>query len=332
MTSFAQLDLPQSLAPNRVLDLLHAAIAGDPGTRYHGKTIRNTRCVTVQYSDKMHLDVTPMVRRPLTVERESWLFHHRPEDSTDHGEVFVANPFGFAAWFMDTTPVEDRFAEAFGIRERAYRDLLIQERAEADPVPVQEATSRKSRAVIALQLLKRWRNLIYDGRSGRRPPSIVFSTLVAEAANATSSLSEEVSHQAHNMLYRLQGAHRQGHLIHIANPVCDQDVLTDRWPSSLPEQAVLIGDLESLVQHFEELFSGIALDEMQTILARLFGEAPATGAVRELNRRLGATVASGESQHLAPSGRIAIAPAVATAARPGVNPRSTPKHTFFGRD
>ncbi len=88
----AQLDLPEHSNPKYVLDLLYTAINGFPGSRYYGKTRRNTRCVTVQYHDRVHPDVTPMVRRPLTNDRESWIFHHRPEDPAERPQRLVANP------------------------------------------------------------------------------------------------------------------------------------------------------------------------------------------------------------------------------------------------
>ena len=326
----AQLDLHEDSNPKYVLDLLYTAITGDLGSRYHGMTTRNTRCVTVQYHDKMHLDVTPMVRRPLTKDRESWIFHHRPEDPADRPLRLIANPYGFAEWFNDTTPVDHDFVRAYEAREREYwtRDMLA--RADADPVPAQEAAFQKSRAVIVLQLLKRWRNVLFESRSERRPPSIIFSKLVADASNHTGSLSEELLLQAQHMLSVFQRAQEAGNLVHIVNPVCPSDRLTDRWPGDLMTQAAFISDLQSLVQTIVTLVSGIPLDRMKDVMVGLFGEQPTTNAIADFNRSLGNAIASGESQHLAPSGRIAILAAASTARGDGPKVRSTPKHTFYG--
>ena len=327
----AQLNLPEHSDPQHVLDLLYSSITGSPGSRYHGKTKRNTRCVTVQYRDKMHLDVTPMVRRPFTKDRESWIFHHRPEDLADRPRRLVANPFGFAQWFNDTTPVDQDFVKAFEAREREYRSLLdTQARADTDPVPAQEAAPQKSRAVIALQLMKRWRNVLYDGRPGRRPPSIILSKLVADAANHTGSLSQELLLQAQHMLSVFQKAQMDARLVHIVNPVCPPDQLTDRWPGSLAVQATFIEELQSLVDTVVTLASGIPMDRMKDIMVRLFGEQPTTSAVNAFNRRLGKAISSGASQHYAPSGQIAIPSTGALALRDSSTARSTPRHTFYG--
>ncbi len=75
-----------------------------------------------------------------------------------------------ASEFTDQT-----FGAFFEKRSLDYdreRFTLLEKRADAAPVPDQCPAYRKSRAVIALQLIKRWRNLAYDKRhAGRRMPS-----------------------------------------------------------------------------------------------------------------------------------------------------------------
>ena len=325
----AQLDLPGGTAPEQVLDLLFLAINGEPGSRYHGKVRRRTRCVTVEYADNMHIDVTPAVRRPGTLERESWIFHHRTETPTEPGLRCVANPYGFAEWFKDVTPLDHQFAEAFMARTAAYERSLLVEAAESEPVPPQEPVSRKSRAAIVLQLLKRWRNVQYMARSGRQPPSIMIAKLVAENANRTHNLSHELLHQARSMLSVFEQSQRNSSLVLLKNPVCDADVLTDRWPGSLPNQAIFIRDLQHLVTKSERLTAGCDLAEMQKIMAELFGETPTTDAFGDFNRRMGNDVRGGRSRHQRGTGRIVLPSAAAGAVSPSIA-CSTPKHTFHG--
>ena len=51
-------------------------------------------------------------------------------------------------------------------------------------------------------------------------------------------------------------------LIQVTNPVCKEDVLTDRWPGTLRDQTIFISDLENLVAKVERLVSGCNLGEM----------------------------------------------------------------------
>ncbi len=327
----AQLGLPKDVLPNEPLDLLFKAIRGEPGSRYYRMTKRRTRCVTVDYSDDMHIDVTPVIRRWGTPERESWLFHDRPEAPQEPSYRLIANPYGFAEWFKTNTPPDQDFANIFEKRAAEYEQLMLMEVAESEPVPpLQEPPFRKSKAVIVLQLLKRWRNVQYDTRSGRRPPSILIAKLVADAANHTDRLSEELLLQARYMLHEFQRFHNAGCCIHVTNPVCEQDVLTDRWPESLRDQAIFINDLENLVAKVERLVSGCDLSEMQAIMMNLFGEAPTAEVFRAFNERLGKEVRDGRSQHRPNTGSRIIPTTAATGATIPSGALKTSKHTFFG--
>ena len=325
----AQLDLPVGVAPWEPLDLLYESIRGEPGSRYYRMAKRRTRCVTVDYSDDMHLDVTPALRMGGSPERQSWIFHHRPEAPREPSFRLTANPYGFAEWFKANTPPDDAFATIFEAHAAAYRPIVA--RADSDPVPQQEPPFRKSKAVIVLQLLKRWRNVQYDSREGRRPPSILIAKLVADAANHTDRLSEELLLQAQHMLRVFRQAHNQGKRVYVVNPVCAADVLTDRWPESLRDQAQFLSDLEDLVQKVARLVAGCDLREMQNIMGSLFGEAPATDAIRAFNDRMGKGIRDGHSQHDSHRGRLTSLPSAAAGMAPSATKR-TPKQTFYGTE
>jgi len=329
----AQLDLPPDVSPQEALDLLFETIRGEPGSRYYRMAERRTRCVTVNYADDMHLDVTPMVRMWGTPDRQSLIFHHRAEAPQEPGFRLIANPYGFAEWFKLNTPLDYAFADIFEKRAGEYEEGLrmLAEKADSDPVPPQEPPFRKSKAVIVLQLLKRWRNVQYDARSGRRPPSIMIAKLVGDAANHTERLSEELLHQAQHMLDVFRHHHDQGRLVHVANPVCDEDVLTDRWPGSPRDQAIFIGDLEDLVGKVERLVAGCDLAEMQEIMTSLFGEAPTGEAFRTFNQQVGDMVRDGRSRHRTGTGGL-ILPAAASSVAAPATARATPRHTFYGDD
>jgi hypothetical protein len=150
--------------PEYALATLHDAIRGERDSRYHSKTDRKTRCSSVNY-DGMHLDVTPTVRIGGTVEKTGVIFHSKPEEPWAKKSL-LANPHGFAQWFIAQTPPDQDFGAFF---ERLSLDYdraraMVTKRADAVPVPEQYPAFQKSRAVIALQLIKRWRNLAYDKR------------------------------------------------------------------------------------------------------------------------------------------------------------------------
>jgi hypothetical protein len=328
----AQLALPLGTPPRIVLDLLFESIRGEPGSLYYKMAERRNRCVTVHYADDMHADVTPMIRLPARPERESNLFQNKPGDPAVSDLTLVANPYGFARWFKAVTPVDYEFAEVFEERARDYERLVLA-KADSEDMPDQEPLHRKSKAVIVHQLMKRWRNVRFDEREARRPPSAMMAKLTADAANSTETLSEELLHQARAMRDELKRWHQAGLLIYVANPTCAEDVLTDRWPGSLREQTVFIADLDDLVAKAERLVAGCSLQEMRAIMADLFGEEPAEHAFKVFNERMGAAIRDGRSRYTPGSGRLSLPASgvVSGIAAPAVA-RTAPRNTFFGTE
>ena len=203
-------------------------------------------------------------------------------------------------------------------------------RADSEPVPAQEPPFRKSLTVISLQLLKRWRNVQYQHRRGRQPPSILLAKLVADNPPTTSRLADTLLAQAQSILHLIQQYHDRSMLIQVFNPVCPKDELTDRWPGSLDEQQVFISDLQNLVSDLGRIVSGCDLAEMRRIMVRLFGESPTSDVFQADNERRGATVRAG-SRYEPGTGRLIVPERGArTGAAVATGTATTPVHTFFG--
>jgi len=123
----AQLTLPGGIDPEAPLYLLDKAIRGERGSRYYDKADRKTRCSTVYYTG-MHLDVTPNVRVAQRVEKTTLIFHSKPSDPSESKQTLLANPFGFAHWFLTKTPPDEAFGEFFEKRSLDYDRMRLLER------------------------------------------------------------------------------------------------------------------------------------------------------------------------------------------------------------
>ena len=287
--------------------------------------------MTIEYADGMHLDITPAILLPELRERTSFIFHSKPEDPREPKERLYANPWGFADWFADMTPVsaDAAFAECFERRSLEEARLRIMAEGETEPVPNQMPAYRKSRALISLQLIKRFRNMRCERRPNlRRPPSVLLCKYVADHADQTTTLAEEVLHQATAMLEIFEAAQRAGRFVHEENPACRADVLTDRWPASLEDQERFIGDLRELTQKLMRLIEGAPLEEMRTILGDLFGERPARDVVADYIKRYGSQVKQGSGAHLPGTGQIPAAGVMIGSTPTGA--QKTQPHRFFG--
>lgn len=326
----ADLAFRADVDPEDALATLHEAIRGERGSRYHSKTDRKTRCSTVNY-DGMHLDVTPTVRLTGTVEKTGLIFHSKPQEPWAK-KCLYANPHGFAQWFIVRTPPDQDFGTFFERRSLDYdrERAILSKQADTAPVPEQCPAYQKSRAVIALQLIKRWRNLAYDKRhkDRRLPPSVLLAFYVGSHANQTNSLAAELSYQIESMLGIVREAHDRGEKVFANNPMCREDILTDRWPADQSDQAIFIRELTDFAVKIRRLRGDIALPEMQQILEDLFGEKPARSAVKEHVQRVAKDVGSVGSRFM--PGKAAIPVAVAGGAPTPSNARSAPSHRFFG--
>ena len=314
----AELDLPQNSSPKAVLDTLYQAVKGKPGSQYYDMTRRRSRCVTIEYSE-MHLDITPMIRRPGTPERESWIFENRKETPAKELQL-IGNPHGLAEWFNELTHRDDDpFANAFRSIAMSY-DMF---EADVEPVPDHEEAENKSQPTIVLQLIKQWRNVQYQGNEDKGPPSVVLSRIVAETSNPKLPLSKDLELTAERVarFIELHGQRQQP----ITNPVCQNDILTDRWRVDAPEAAAFVKNIRHFSSEIGRLNAGCDVSEAKKILANLFGEYPTRDAVNRYGERVGQAVRNNQTSHKKVAAGVVV-PA-ATRERPR-NAKPTQPHQF----
>jgi len=188
-----ELMVAASISPAEALDLLYAAVRGEPGSLYYDCTERQTRCVTIHYADGMHLDLTPALLIDENDPRFSVIFHSKPEERRSNDMRIPTNSYAFADEYNSRCPVDQLFAEEYGRRVRAADPELFRIMADADSLPVPEHSTTvggKSAVTVAHQLIKRNRNIRYHSRSGRMPPSAMLACLALEVAQAGRSIGE----------------------------------------------------------------------------------------------------------------------------------------------
>ena len=309
-------------SPDEMLDTLAEALDGYPTAR---GIERQTRCVTVRYADGMHLDITPAVRTPYGNERESKIFHANPDrPARDHYRAPM-NAYGFAEWYNARTPLELRFATAM-----SRRLFEVRAAAEVGEVPHQVPLRFKNTATVALQILKRFRNIVYADATGRIPPSVMMSCIAGHTAAPNTALSDMVIRQA-NMLARLiRDASRRGERISIANPIYADDCFTDRWPESLAQQNEFADHLTELVRGLEQIRRGADLEGIQDWLRPRFGTHVVTRSIRQFNERVGRAVRNAGQSYTSRGGIfVPAAPAVITGVTTSA-PAVARSHTFMG--
>lgn len=317
----AELNLHPNIEPATVLDALYETMNGEKGTRHHGKVERRSRCVTVEY-DRMHLDITPAILLPHEHERTSVIFHANEEEPESEHRHIVANPWGFATWFENSTPAVHEIVEA----------VL---RKTAEPVPDQDKVIDKSHPLVALQLLKRWRNKHYDNREGRSPPSVVLAYYVATNTNSATDLYGEFRAQAEGLHAVFADAAGRSQLIRVVNPACGTDILSDRWPGDLATQRVFLGDLKDLLAKLDQIEADPTIETCAEVLSDLFGENPTRAVVEDFQKRFAEKAQTGGLFTLGGNGGsagLALGASGLSSASSAQSVYAIPKHTDFGSD
>lgn len=145
-----------------------------------------------------------------------------------------------------------------------------------------------------------------------------------------SSISGSLDAISGAMLEALEHADRNGFLIDVRNPKCNDDRFTDRWPENTQAQRVYIEDLKLFRRQLSAIMSDqLTLDQKRDLLVAMFGEGPAQSAVNEYAATIGRAVATG-NRRIAPSGKVIPIASVATPAiltSTAAQPRG---HTFYG--
>ena len=328
----AELILPHTMTPEQILDTLYWAIKGKPGSQYYDMVERQSRCVTVHYADGMHLDITPTLLIDENDPRLSHLFHAKPKTPASEHKRILMNSSGFCEWFNECTPINISFAKAYGERSKAFNDRIVRADAQVEPVPAHSTVEGgKSTVVIALQLLKRNRNLLHEKREGRMPPSVMMAKIAADTSVPGTSIAGALDAISAALLNVLQTAERNSQLVDVRNPRCTAEKFTDRWPENHAAQRRYIDDLQLFRKQLAALMSDqFMLDQKRDILVAMFGEAPAQSAVDEFAERIGQSVKSG-ARGIGPTGKVLPLAGIAAPSIIGQAAASQPRgHTFYG--
>jgi len=313
----AELLLQHGINPADVLEILYLTIKGHPGSRYYDMVKLRSRCITIYYEDGMHLDITPVILRAERQERTSDLFHNDLDKPTEPAETLLMNAWGFSELFKFKTKDTTTFSEAYA---KNVRTLDVYMEAETEEVDPQEDPARKSSDVVALQLLKRFRNTRYADRDGRMPPSVLLSKFVSDAAYPMESIIQALKHHAEYMRRQFVNAERSSALIHEVNPTCWEDCFTDRWPLIRSEQQLFISDLNDLLAGLRKIQrEDLAIPDMQTILVTLFGESPTKSAIRTVQGHIGTATQSAKIGHKIGGGILLGSTAAIRVARASTN-------------
>lgn len=295
-----ELAIDRSADPDETLNMVARALRRGQGRLKFSTLEIKKRCVTLGYAN-MHLDVTPAVLVPGRDPRVISIFDRHPA-RPDHA---LANPEGFASWF------DARVRPAAIGESRMVRATVV-------PVPQQTPAEHKPDRLLAVQLLKRFRDLRCDRGDYDRCPSVLLSCMAASAPQATGLVTD----LRNTAIHVVREMNVDG--LRVENPACREDVLSDRWPRATGANRRFAADLGLLVDRLDELVRADGTQvRKRDILKELFGENAANDGFKAALERAAERSRSGTFA-TAKTGAVGLA----GTASAGIT--TAPRHRFYG--
>lgn len=256
------------------------------------------RCMRLVYHDDFHLDV--LVARtgagaPLQVP------------DRDLGEWLDTDPIGFAEWFWQR-------CKLVRVEETATA------RASIEPVPSRQELAEKYPLQVAVQVLKRARDLHFEDKPALAPSSILLTTLIAGVYQGDPDAGSTIR----GVLSRLrEWVTACTDVPVVTHPTSPSEVLSRPWQERPEAFRAFCGWLAALENVWNRLDAAVGLPRISERLTEFLGSAPVQAAIREFSTNVRETVGSGAA-------RLTIGTAIALAPQAGSRSILVPRHTFYG--
>jgi hypothetical protein len=259
-------------------------------------------CARLEYRGDFHLDIIPAVRDVAGTMRVLIPAYSNTNvlvPTANLAEWSPSNPKGFVAWF----------------RSRAVRLLLERlAKAHAEPLPAQTEVEDKPPLAIAVQLIKRARDVSFNGQA-LAPRSIVLTTLAGHHYTGGECVATIIIEVLRGIRADIRAAGRS--VLQVLNPTNPGENFAEGMTPAGQEALGTFADTLGL--QMESLLPARGIDLLQT-LQQLFGEKPVATAVR----KFGETHKVGRD-----TGALTYSPAGLGIVQP-VGGVRVPKNTYFG--
>jgi hypothetical protein len=171
------------------------------------------RCWRLQYKGRFHMDILPSIPDP---KPEYRLLPEHGLIITDRDLVHwqFTNPKGYNAWFRQTMRIA---------LTEARSSLAKASNVNVEAIPEDDI---KTTLQMAVQILKRHRDSVYEGHKDDRPISIIISTLAAKSYNNSGNLYLALRNIVENMAKHIED--RDGELW-VENPINHKENFADKW-------------------------------------------------------------------------------------------------------
>ena len=242
----------------QTLEQVYSALASSKV--YENKLELKSRCVRVTYENEFHVDVLPAIP-DASRARPALLVPDRDQQSWT-----PSSPKGYAEWF-------ESIAKEPMIREMLEKALV------AEPIPPDPDLPYKAPLKIAVQLLKRRRDVMLSD-SDWKPSSILLTTLLgreySDNLSPFKSLQKAMSGLVSQLSFLDASAFR------VTNPTNEQEDFTDKWDDRKRSFSILVDMVGRFARELDEVETQVAdIVSASNTLCSMFGEEVTKSAFSE---------------------------------------------------
>ncbi len=269
-----------------------------------------TRCLRLDYADaeKFHLDI--VVARVARWLSNTGTAVQVPDKAA---ETWVgSDPRSYITWFKKRQTVTQR--------SLALSSFSNVAKGETAPAPTQPKANEKVPLQWVIQVMKRHRDLMFQGaRSADAPISAIITTLAAKAYQGENDILEELN----NITARMPDQFDDDARTIVLNPVLTTENFADKWPRNPHRRdaffewhARFAKDLQVFIQTDKLISIGSALEA-------LLGDKPKAEAFARH---------AGVLKSMQDNNTLGVVTSTATLASTLSGARAMPVHTNFGSD
>lgn len=190
--------------------------------RYSEKVEEGKRCWTIQYSESAnyHMDILPTMKSDTYFQNKKLIMTHKEDENSDY-EFRQTNPEAYYDWFVKRMEEE---------KKKLTEEYAIRNKIEIVEVPEYKI---KTTLQIAIEILKRYRDIKFKDTPDIKPISIILTTLMARIYTGKENVYELIEKFSKEYVLYLEGD-ENGNVL-IQNPVNKNENFADKWPSN-PER------------------------------------------------------------------------------------------------
>lgn len=256
------------------------------------------RCVRIEYANEFYLDILIACKNFSAPGSCIKVPDRQIKGWKD------SNPRGYARWFEEQSAL--------------YLTKDSRLLSEAEPIPQQQSVAEKTVLQLAVQLLKRWRDVRYKG-SDLAPISIVLTTLAANKYAGQTSVNDALRVILAGIMTDILDADNRFDRIYVHNPSNKNEDLSERWDSN-PEAYIAFKDgIYGLYRDWMSMLSKKA--DVRKQLEKLFGETVRSAVTKQATRVQGDRLKS--KLGVSSTGTIGLASLITP---------TTPINTFYGEE